>query len=197
MFFDTWRNGVLFCLGASLAATSLWSSPEALENDIIAKHHHSRSRHHSSCPPVPVVIDLHASTSRFSTSTATIAEGDPMPFDTSFVADDNITYASGVFTIANNGRYQIAVAFDGSATDEFTPTGLLQVNRNGFPIYQVTIGYSNTSGNFPLTAMILDLDLLNGDQVELLNVTGEVMTLVRDNAGRSTWIEMNRIGVSP
>jgi hypothetical protein len=151
----------------------------------------------STGPAGPIIS---ASSSRFSTSVGNINPGDSVPFDSLIVLDDNITYSSTLnsFTILINGRYHISVGFSGLG-DPTPSAANFQVNRSGNPTAIIfPIGISvGTNGFNTIIPTTFDLDLLINDELSLINSTDLGFTLIPDNTGRSTIIEIHRISNSP
>lgn len=97
-----------------------------------------------------------------------------------------------------NGRYHISVGFGGQG-DPTPPAATFQVNRNSNPTFiTFTIGNSVPfDAGHTITSTIFDLDLLMNDQLSLVNNPGPGFTLIPDDAGRTTIIEIHRISNTP
>lgn len=141
-----------------------------------------------------------ASTSRYSELTDLVfQEGSALPFDQTFVDDDNINVTSSgggtSFTILTAGRYHISVGYSGVGIDG-PPTPEVELRINSFSLSTFSpIGATMFTGTAtqPIIPTVLDCDFNENDVLTFVTYSTTNLKLTPDIVSRTTVIEMHRI----
>lgn len=134
-----------------------------------------------------------ASSSRYSGLTGDIANQAYLPFNQNFVPDDNVQLVGSTgLEVLLSGRYSVnvGVSQEGDIINQLT----LVRTREGVATDLATFTTSFTTGQTIWPALFIDADLLAGDILSVANTSGGTITVGADVVGRTTVIQLTRIG---